>query len=116
MCVRVWVCSQVHNAKVTALTGGLRGRPRLTREWGAHNNDLFPVSISFLAVRKWRCMETATLPTRCFLLSLQTLSIYKGPVQEAAPPTPNLRLKMGGALLLSSCWLSGERGFLLQWP
>lgn len=61
MCVYigVWVYLQVHNAKVNALTGGLKGRPRwapgVGRFWerkGECVHSSVSVSFLFLTVRK----------------------------------------------------------------
>lgn len=76
MYICVWVCLQVHNAKVNALNGSER-----ETQVGSGSGVVvvlqrgsillpFPVSFPFLAVRKWRCMETATLSTRCFVLKV----------------------------------------------
>ena len=49
---------------------------------------LFPVPCTVLAVRKGKCVETATLSTRCFVLSLQTLKHFiKGLSKRQPPPS-----------------------------
>lgn len=76
MCVGTHVCG-VHtgaHAKVNALTGGLRGRPRLTLgvgwSWQRPVSCLHPCPhCQEMEVY----METATLSTRCFFLKVYKL-------------------------------------------
>lgn len=96
VCIHVCVCAhmhvfvhgslQVHNAKVNAPTGRLKGGPRL--EWGGCRSDggvLSPLSlVAFLSSLSGSELGTAALSTRCFFLrNLQSLSIDKGPSRGA---------------------------------
>lgn len=86
MCVHVWGLVCVHMC-VGMLTGA-QCQSECTKQGSERETQLgsgsgvvmvlqrgaclllFPVSFPFLAVRKWRCMEAATLSTRCFFLKV----------------------------------------------
>lgn len=114
----VCVCLQVHNAKVNALTGGLKGRPRWALGVGGcserHVSLLFPVpSPSSLSGKGGAWKQLHSQPG-AFSSKSPNCKHFKGPSQEAgtshhqitdcqdwrnASP-PQLLLSWGGGLLL----------------